>query len=288
MELNNKSGIYFWVFIFCFTIIVWSSVFLYGFDGKLKVYFLNVGQGDAIFIETPDKFQVLVDGGPDNSILSELSSVMPFYDKSIDLLVLTHPQKDHIFGLIDVLKRYEVKNVLFSSIQYKSNIYDEFKKIIKEKNINFIEAKAGKSLVLGDLVKMDLIYPFFDASSKKVKNPNDISLAFVLTFLEKKFLFAGDAELKEEIDLVNSGIDIDVDVLKLNHHGSNTSNSELFLEKTSPDIAVISVGKDNPYKHPSKEVLERIKDIKILRTDINGKIIIKTDGFKLKYQTEFN
>lgn len=265
---------------------VWFPVFTYGYNGSLKVYFLNVGQGDASFIETPEHIQVLIDGGPDSSVLSELSSVMPFYDRKIDILILSHPQKDHIFGLVEVLKRYEVGNVVFTSIEYKNSAYDEFKKIVEEKNINKIEARAGTQIKIGQYAFLDILYPFEDMSGKLVGNPNDVSIAVKLNFLGKEFFFAGDAELKEEVELVNSGEDVDIDVLKVSHHGSKTSSSELFLEKTTPEIAVISVGKNNSYGHPHQEVLERFENIKTLRTDINGRIQVTTDGLSLNYQTK--
>lgn len=280
---NLKISFYLLIALAMMVVFVWFPIFTYGYDGSLKVYFLNVGQGDSSFIETPERIQVLIDGGPDNSVLSELSSVMPFYDRTIDILVLSHPQKDHIFGLVEVLKRYEVGNVVFASIEYKNSAYDEFKKIIEEKNINKIEAKAGTQIKIGQYAFLDVLYPFGDISEKSVENPNDVSVAVKLNFLGKEFFFAGDAELKEEVELVNSGEDVDIDVLKVNHHGSKTSSSELFLEKTTPEIAVISVGKNNSYGHPHQEVLERFENIKTLRTDINGRVQITTDGLSLSY-----
>ncbi|MBI3671305.1 MBL fold metallo-hydrolase [Candidatus Azambacteria bacterium] len=219
--------------------------------------------------------------------MSELSSVMPFYDREIDLVVFSHPQKDHIFGLIELLKRYKVDNIMFSSIDYQNSFYDEIKKIIEEKKINKIEAKAGEHINLGETAFLNVLYPFKDVANLSVQNPNDFSMAVVLNFLGKKFLFAGDAELKEELELANSGLDIDVDVLKINHHGSKTSSSEIFLEKTTPEIAVISVGKNNPYHHPSDIVLERLKEIKLFRTDINGRVKITTDGSELNFKTQY-
>lgn len=278
-----RLKIYILTSLLAIVFVVWFPIFAYGYDGNLKVYFLNVGQGDASFIETPERIQVLIDGGPDSSVLSELSSVMPFYDRTIDILVLSHPQKDHIFGLVEVLKRYEVGNVVFASIEYKNSAYDEFKKIIEEKNINKIEAKAGTQIKIGQYAFLDILYPFEDMSGEMVENPNDVSVAVKLNFLGKEFFFAGDAELKEEVELVNSGEDVDIDVLKVNHHGSKTSSSELFLEKTTPEIAVISVGKNNSYGHPHQEVLERFENIKTLRTDINERIKITTDGLSLNY-----
>jgi competence protein ComEC len=282
-----KKKIYFTLILAVLCFLIWFLVFRFGSDGKLHIYFLNVGQGDATFIETPDKFQILIDGGPDNSVLSELSEVMPFYDREIDLIAFTHPQNDHIFGLVEVLKRYEVKNIMFSSIVYQNRAYDEIRRIIKEKNINIIDPKAGERLEMGELVFMDVLYPFESAEGAEVDNPNDISMSLRLNYLGKRFLFSGDAELKEEMKMVNSEEDLDVDVLKINHHGSKTSSSELFLQKTSPELAVISVGKKNPYGHPNDIVLNRLKNIELLRTDYNGRINIFTDGATIEYKTEF-
>ncbi len=282
-----KKRIYFTIGLLIFCFLVWFLVFKFGSDGKLHVYFLDVGQGDAVFIETPDKFQFLIDGGPDNSLLSELSEVMPFYDREIDLVAFTHPQNDHIFGLVELLKRYKVKNIMFSNVIYKNKAYDEIRRIVKEKNINIIDPKASKRLEVGEFAFLDIIYPFKSVSGVELDKPNDISLALRLDYLGKRFLFSGDAELKEELDLVNSELDLDVDVLKINHHGSKTSSSELFLESTSPELAVMSVGKKNAYGHPSDIVLERLKNIKLLRTDYNGRINIFTNGKNIEYKTEF-
>ncbi len=284
---KDKKGIYFWVFVSVLSVVVWYLVFLYGLNRDFKMYFLDVGQGDAIFIETPDRFQVLIDGGPDNSILSELSSVMPFYDKSIDLLILTHPQKDHIFGLLEVLQRYKVDAVLFSSVGNDNNLFFEFKDIIKRKNIKTIEPKSGLSLNLGKFSKADVLYPFENVSGMEFKNLNDISLALLLKFSDKRFFLSGDAGKKEEMDIVNLGMNLNIDVLKLNHHGSANSNSEIFLNWANPDFFVVSVGRDNTYGHPAEEVLNRLKDKKVLRTDIDGRIKFYTNGEYLKYETEF-
>ncbi len=283
--MKKKIYVTFYLFIFC--ILTWFLLFKFGNDGDFYISFLNVGQGDAIFIQTPDKFQVLIDGGPDNSVLSELSKLMPFYDREIDLLAFTHPQNDHIFGLLEVLKRYRVKNIIFSNVIYNNKTYDEIKKIIKKKNINVIDPVAGKRLKLGNIAFLDVLYPFKSADGIKVDNPNDVSLSLRLDYLGKRFLFSGDAELKEELDLVGSEINLDVDILKLNHHGSKTSNSKLFLESTTPEIAIISVGEKNSYNHPSDIVLKRLKNTLILRTDYNGRIDIFVDRSGFKYKTEF-
>ncbi len=245
----------------------------------MRVWALDVGQGDAIFIETPRHVQVLIDGGPNTKVLSELSSVMPFYDNTIDLIVLTHPQEDHIFGLVEVLKRYRVAHVLMTGVNYKSALYEEFKRLLKEKQVRVFVAQAGVRVRFDEDAVMDVRYPLESVwGIESQGDVNDTSVAAVLRFGAKKFLFMGDAGRKEEVELINSGQDMDIDALKLSHHGSRTSTSRLFLERTTPEIAFASMGYKNRYGHPHKEVLERLGAIPFYRTDTQGRILIESDG----------
>ncbi len=253
----------------------------------LRVWALEVGQGDAIFIETPRHTQVLIDGGPNAKVLSELSSVMPFYDRTIDLIILTHPQEDHIFGLVEALKRYQVANALITGINYKSALYDEFKRLLKEKRVRVFIAQAGKRVRLDEGAVIDVAYPLENLSGKNTEGDvNDTSVAAVLTFGLKKFLFMGDAEMKEEVELVHSGQDIDIDALKLSHHGSKTSTSRLFLDAVTPELAFASMGYKNRYGHPHKEALDRLGAIPFYRTDTQGRILIESDGMQLKVRVK--
>ncbi|MEK7066907.1 MAG: ComEC/Rec2 family competence protein [Patescibacteria group bacterium] len=287
LSISLSRRFYYFIILFGTFILVWLLVWLTAPNGKLKFYALDVGQGDAIFIETPRKNQILVDGGPNSKVLSELGEVMPFYDRTIDLIVLTHPQQDHIFGLVEVLKRYKVANVLITGVDYSGGAYEEFKKIISEKGINVFIAQSGQKVFLDKDTSLDVLYPFEKLFSEKFAGDvNDTSVAAVLSFGNKKFLLAGDAGLMEEAGLVNSGADIDIDVLKLNHHGSKYANSRLFLEKTSPEIAVVSSGKNNRYGHPHKETLGRLANIPLYRTDTQGRIAVLTDGKDLSVKTE--
>src|SRR3990170_5373914 len=145
----RKFKLYLTLSIIIAAVLAWTAVFYSLPDDRLKFYALDVGQGDAIFIETPRKAQVLIDGGPDMKVLAQLSAVMPFYDRSIDLIIITHPQEDHMFGLAEVLKRYKVGRVLTTGVNYKSKTYEEFKRIIKEKNISVTMARAGQRINLG-------------------------------------------------------------------------------------------------------------------------------------------
>ena len=279
---------YYHLFLFGAAVLLGAVMFFSVSDGNLRVWALDVGQGDAVFIETPGKRQVLIDGGPNAKVLSELSAVMPFYDKSIDLMVLTHPQEDHIFGLVEVLKRYQVANVLMTAVAYHTATYEEFKKLLQEEGARVFIARAGQNIKLDTQTTLDVLYPFEGLLGREIPEDlvNDTSVAVRLTFGEKKFLFLGDATLKEEVELVNSGQDIDVDVLKLSHHGSKTSSSQLFLEKTTPAIAFASLGRNNRYGHPHQDVVERLKDISFYRTDASGRITIVSDGKRVEVETE--
>jgi len=284
---NPRRHFYYFSALVATFVLVCFLVWFTAPDGKFKFYVLNVGQGDAIFIETPSKNQILVDGGPNSKVLSELGEVMPFYDRTIDLIVLTHPQQDHIFGLVEVLKRYKVANVLMTGVDYSGGAYEEFKKIIGDKNINVFIAQSRQKVFLDKDASLDILYPFEKLFSEKFAGDmNDTSVALLLNAFGKKFLLAGDAGMIEETNMVNSGANIDIDVLKLNHHGSKYSNSALFLEKTSPQIAVVSAGKSNRYGHPHKETLVRLADIPLYRTDIQGRIAILTNGKELEVKTE--
>lgn len=253
-------------------------------DGLLKVYFLDVGQGDAMFIESPNGNQVLIDGGPDNQVLSELGKIMPFYDHDIDLIALSHPQEDHAAGLIEVLKKYDVKNILWAEGEYNSPIFGAWQDAVKSENANEIDAIVGKMIDLGSGATITVIYPNDSSIGKFVKNPNDNSVSLMLEYKGNRFLFTGDDEKPIENKLIGERADISADVLKVAHHGSNTSTTENFLSEVKPQVAIIEVGAKNTYGHPRKEVLDRLEKngIKYYRTDIDGTVKIESDGINFK------
>jgi len=275
------------VVFLCLSVLAWttySAAFLK--DGLLKVYFLDVGQGDAMFIEAPNGNQVLIDGGPDGKVLSELGKVMSFYDRDIDLVALSHPQEDHAAGLIEVLKKYDVKNILWAEGEYNSPIFGAWREAVKEESADEIDAVAGKTIDLGAGAILTILFPAASTAGSFVKNPNDNSVVIMLEYKENRFLFTGDAESATERKLVGMGTDLKADVLKVGHHGSNTSTTEGFLSEIKPQVAVIEVGAKNRYGHPRKEVLGRLEKngIKYYRTDTDGTVEIVSDGnnFKIK------
>jgi len=273
---------YFVVLLLISLIFVWYVVFWESRKG-LEVWFLDVGQGDASFIQAANGNQVLIDGGPNRKILNELSKVMPFYDRTIDVVIESHPDSDHIAGLIDVLKNYKIKAVVESGAVSDSSGYLELERLIEDKGIKKFILNSGSKIDLGDGVYLDVLLPPSNVDTSKM-SPHDAMLVLKLNYGNNSFLFTGDMEEKMESYLVFNGKDIKSDVLKVGHHGSKTSSSELFLSRVSPRYAIISVGKDNKYGHPYKEVLERLKrmNISVFRTDEMGRIDVISDGENLK------
>lgn len=266
-----------------------SYVFYFSFQTEeqsnlLKVVYLDIGQGDSIYIETPDKKQVLIDTGPSSGTVAKLSRVMPFADRSLDLLILTHPDQDHIGGASLLLDTYEVSNVLVTGDYTNSSLGKELTKKIDQAKTNKIIAERGQRFILDQERKiyLDILFPNQDISGF---DSNETSIISKLRYGEKSFLFVGDSSVYNEILIIDTEKDstIESDVLMLGHHGSKTSSSVLWLEKVNPDQAVISAGRNNRYGHPSPEVLDRLEDMGIpyLGTFQEGNVVLMTDGINI-------
>lgn len=275
--LLTKQKIYFTLFVLALiAVFVWSAIFAKTPENVLEVNFLDVGQGDSIFIEFQNK-QILIDGGPDKSVLKELNREMPFYDRNIDLVVLTHPDKDHLFGLIEVLEFFEVGHIVFSEFNKQTVGYTKFKELIEEKQIETTVAKAGQEIILSEECKLDLLWPL---KNNYHQNANNASVVMRLDYKEFEMFLAGDIEDKIERRIIEKyGKEKLVsDVLKVAHHGSKSSSDRSFLEKINAKASVISVGKDNWYGHPHKSVIEKLKNTSVFRTDIDGSVEVLTNG----------
>src|SRR3989338_10355622 len=282
--MKNLKG-YFLLCLFCVNFVIWYAILKEEKD-LLTVAFLDVGQGDSIFIEAPNGKQILIDGGSNQAVLRQLSKVIPFYDRSIDLVVLTHPDADHIGGLPSVLDNYDVDYVLESGVNSDSEVYSEFEKDIQEKNIKKVLARQGQVINLDKDLDLYVLFPISDVSGFET---NTASVVLKLIYKEKSFLFTGDLPESVESYLAKSfGKQLDVDVFKLGHHGSKTSNSELFLGFVSPEYAIASVGKDNRYGHPHKEVLDLLDGfgIDLFRTDEDGTVNFESNGTNLLVGSE--
>lgn len=245
---------------------------------NLQVRFLDVGQGDAILITTPDGYEVLIDGGPTASVLRELASGRSFFDKSIDVVVATHPDSDHVAGLVDVLERYEVSWIISTDNRSETPAFTAFDEAVKNEGAKVTLAEAGQVLQLGASTTMKIFSPLGDTSQWE---SNLSSIVVQVSYGDIDFMLTGDAPASIEEYLVNNyGSALQSEVLKLGHHGSNTSSSEIFLSAVRPNYAVVSAGKDNRYGHPRPEVLERVAAVDaLIRSTIDkGTITFLTDG----------
>lgn len=240
---------------------------------------LNVGQGDALFIESPDGTQILIDGGPNKKIIGELAKVMPIFDRSIDAIIITNPDQDHIGGLSDVLELYKIGKVFEPGTWSDSKTYANLENEIKNKEIPNLLVRKGMTLDLGDGAKIEILFPDQDVTNWST---NDGSVVARVVFNETEIMLTGDTTIKTEKIILESTLlkDLKSDVLKISHHGANTSTSNLFLDDVLPKYAFISVGSENKYGHPKQEVLNDLENrgIKIFRTDQNGTIVLKSDG----------
>ena len=271
---------------FILIILFSGTIFIQTPNNILEVHFFDVGQGDSIFIETPNKRQVLIDGGPDKTVLEKLNQAMPFYDQTIDLVVLTHPDADHITGLIEVLEYYQIGRILTSGFEKDTATYKKWQELIKQKEIPLTIVQAGQNIILQDGIILEILWPDQYLIELSNKNTNNGSIVARLVYNQSEFLLTGDIEKEIEKYLVNQDIWLESDVLKIAHHGSKTSSIQSFINKVNPEIAVISVGENNRYNHPNETVLERLKNSSIYRTDKNHDIQILTDGVLFDIVTE--
>lgn len=284
--MRKNSVLIILIILFGLNVFAWVAVYELAQPQFLEVNFFDVGQGDAIFIVTPQRHQILIDGGPGPAILEKLAKEMPFYDRSIDLIILTHPEADHLTGLIEVLKNYKVDFILWTAVARDTFQWREWQKLIesqREKGAQLLIARPGQKIIASRTV-LDILFPLENLEGQIFSDSNDTSIMAKLVFGENSFLFTGDILKSGEGRLIRAGADINSDVLKVAHHGSKTSSADEFIEKVSPEIAVISVGKDNRYGHPHQEILETLDKygITVLRTDRDGDIKIISNGNNLK------
>jgi competence protein ComEC len=256
-------------------------------DGRLHVTFLDVGQGDAILITTPRGQQLLVDGGPSPSALtSALGREMPFWDRSLDLVAMTHADADHITGLAEVLDRYQVGGWLESGLPEDDPTYVECQELLAQRGVPQHSVSAGDRLNLGSGILLDVLHPPAGFTVAPDTSSNDRSLVLRLAWQHASFLFTGDVEAAAEGQLLASRQLLRSDVLKVAHHGSGGSSTVPFLAAVDPGHAVISVGAENRFGHPDPAVLERLAGVAVLRTDQHGTVEFATDGQRLWVRVE--
>lgn len=269
----SKNKLHIWAVVLSVLVVAnyftWQAV-AFKYDNKMHIYFLDVGQGDAILIRTPNNKNIIIDGGPDNSVIHQLTKVLPIWDRQIDLMVLTHPQADHVTGLLEILDRFKVKEILATFVEYPTKTNQEW--LSKTSNCNCILnwADASDDYYFED-VFWDTLWPVDLKSTDSDINEN--SIVAKISYGNFSILLTGDVGFSSEEKLLNIYPDIDSNVLKVGHHGSKYASSEEFLQAISPEIAIVSVGQ-NGYGHPSDETLNRLGDVgaDVYRTDMHGNI----------------
>lgn len=270
-------------------------------DGKLRMTICNVGQGDSAYLRFPDGRDMLIDGGPGSQVLLCLGKVMPFWDRHLDAVVLTHPDADHFRGLVNVVKRYQVGVFVRSEVTNSSSEFKELEQILEELKIPVRRVAATELLKLG-AVTVDVLWPAqpflsqtnnvlsaqTDTSSVQAHR-NDYSIVFHLRYGSFDAIFTGDADQRVDPYYRGEFLTADaIEFLKVPHHGSRTGMSDAFLEWVHPQYAAISVSAKNSYGHPSPDTLEQLRKVgsKVFRTDQNGSIFVETDGKTMKVWTE--
>lgn len=277
-----------------FIVVLLAVLFMFQFlsfhTGKLEIISCDVGQGDATFIRTPSGYEFLLDGGPDKSVLTCLNENMPFWDRTLDALILSHPHLDHFAGLSDVLKRYNVSGVFGENLVNRTPAYAEFLETVKEENVTLQTLERGNSITVGDGVTIAVLGPTAQFLSQEnphgiVENDNPPSLIMHVSYGTFDAVFAGDSDGEDITDFADESI-ARPELLLVPHHGSNNAFTDEAAAFIQPQIALISVGLHNLYHHPSPQVLHRLKNARVLRTDQNGSIHVVTDGTTISIQTE--
>jgi len=258
-----------------------------GPEKYLEATFFDVGQGDAAFVQAPNGVQIIIDGGPNDSILEKLGRAMPFYDRDIDWVILSHPDRDHVDGLLAVLKNYNIHNIIWSGIPKETAESSAWVDAVAKEGANVVVAAPGEKFVLAGSPELILEILAPVGANGSDKSSNDASVIAKLVYGQRSFLFTGDATAKEERSIFAVNPET-ADILKVAHHGSKTSADDTFFAELLPAAAVIPVGATNPYGHPNAETLDLLAkyDIKTLRTDESGDIVFRTDGESIFVSTQ--
>ncbi len=273
---------------FCAISVAIAAIFLFAFahasSGTLELTFLDVGQGDAILIRTPTNEKILIDAGPAGAILAPLAAELNFWERGIDLAILTHPDTDHIAGMVELLKRYKIKRIMLTGVQHETDWYTAILREITRQKIPVVLGNATTDLELGGGVRLDILWPEEILAGKYIEDTNTTSIAARLIFGETAAVMTGDLDLASEKLLLQNTPDLHAQILKLGHHGSRNSSSAEFLAAVNPAIAIVSASADNTFGHPSPEVLAKLPNAEILETSKIGSIHFTSDGTKWKLE----
>ena len=249
---------------------------------NLQFHFIDVGQGDSSLIITPKGKTILIDAGDEAHAKKVVSYVREQGIEKLDLVIATHPDADHIGGMDKVIKNFDIGVFAMPDVSAKTNQYKQIQRELKAKKMKTTRLYQGDEVQIDDDIDFEILSP---VKGKKYDDTNEYSIVAKIVYKDTSFILMGDATMENEVDIINNVPDIDIDVLKLGHHGSSTSSSDYFITKTSPKIAIISCGKNNKYGHPHQEVMRVLKKhgVTPYRTDEMGDIVITSDGKEIKY-----
>jgi len=278
-HLDRKHWI--WFYAIAIGILLLSFLALADLSHPLEISVLDVDQGDAILIQTPERHRILIDAGPDSCVVDQLGRQMGFFDKTIDLFVLTHPHDDHYGGILDVMQKYKIKKILITGAYSGDPVYQAFVKRANDDNIEIVFNQNHQDFQIGPNVYLDILYPFKGQSlvGQDIANDNNASIVSRLVQLtpdgwESLALLTGDAEHEEEAEILLSGQEVVSDILKVGHHGSRTATSDAFLAAVNPTIAIISAGEGNQFDHPHPEITEKLRGLDVRQTMEEGIIVV--------------
>lgn len=285
--IKNNSKVFIWllntVLILCFLTFIFSLKLKSNTNNDLdknfiEVHFINVGQGDCTLIKG-NKINLLIDSGSKIYKDKVISYLKKEKIKEINLLIATHPHEDHIGSMSYIIDNFKINKFYAPKVQENTPCFSSMIKSLKNKNLKINTLKASDEMYLSDDLKCTILAP----QCSTYKSLNNYSIVMKIEYKSTSFLFTGDAENISESEILSKNSNIKSNILKLGHHGSNTSSTEIFLKKVSPQLAIASCGKNNPFNHPSIKVIKRLKkeNINLLRTDIDGDIIIYSNGTNL-------
>lgn len=267
---------FFFLTVFLFNIILWKEIWQ---GSSMRISVFDIGQGDSLLLRTPYGHTILIDGGPTEAIREKMSEVLFPWEKHIDLVMLTHPDFDHVAGLNALLRYYDARTIVWTGVERETKEFALWKKTLEEERENgskIVIAKAGQQIQWSKEGQfLDILSPGESAEGKVVQKSNDTGIVSRLSFRGVSALFAADVSKAVEENLVQEGALITSDILKVSHHGSKNSSSPLFIEAVRPQIAVISVGEGNSYGHPAPQTIALLEQygIEVHRTDTEGDII---------------
>ncbi len=262
-----------------FAVFVWTSLAKSPASDGVNLYYFDIGQGDAALIQK-DNYQILIDGGPDDTILAKLGEVMPMTDRNIELVILSHPHADHLVGINQILERYDVGKIYSSGVLHTSNEYLEFLETVQNDEIELVIPSVGFELVPFENSQLQFLWPGDKYVGESMKNLNNSSEVVRFCYYDQCSLFTGDLETDGQAEMLalleQKEINIESKYIKIAHHGSSNGTNQELLNSVKPEVAVVSVGEDNQFGHPHSRIIDLLleNNAEIRRTDRDGDIII--------------